>query len=177
MWGPSRHVGILTAANWVSFNFNVCLLLLLRLLFNTHSQIFSFLSQQKWPQRGTGMDRAFAFQAAAEEATRQMLPIHNTRRSVVAKFLQWPGNHQNHSRENMYTICWHKFSYFPYLEAPDEKSEIFKSIISRSPWWKIRKSSQKKVSLISLDSAFPYCGLGISICAYVDRPHDSTAEK
>ena len=42
--------------------------------------------------------------------------------------------------------------YFPYLVAPDEKSEK----LSKSS----EKLSQQNVLLISLASAFPYCGLG-----------------
>ena len=55
------------------------------------------------------------------------------------------------------TFCWLKF---PYLVAPDEKSEHLRQSYLVAPDEKSEKWSQQKVLLISLASAFPYCGLG-----------------
>ena len=79
-----------------------------------------------------------------------------------------------------------------YLVAPDEKSGKSSQSYLVAPDEKSAKISQQKVPLISLASAFLYCGLGRGvvgskgfsrfpsphsqcglgcICAYVDRPH------
>ena len=47
-----------------------------------------------------------------------------------------------------------------YLVAPDQKSENLSQSYLLAPDQKSEKLSQQKVLLISLASAFPYCGLG-----------------
>ena len=82
---------------------------------------------------------------------------------------------ENRSRVKYVVPLLTKFFWFSVTRGPWWKIRKFKSIISRGPRLKIRKLhsiisvaqdeksgklSQQKVSLISLASAFPYCGLG-----------------
>jgi len=67
---------------------------------------------------------------------------------------------KSQSSKICYTFCWLNFSDFPYLEAPDEKSEKLSESYLVAPDEKSEKLSQQKVLLTSVASAFPYCGLG-----------------
>jgi len=58
------------------------------------------------------------------------------------------------------SFCSLEFSDFPYLMAPDKKSENLSQSYLVAPDEKSEKISQQNVSLISLASTFPYCGLG-----------------
>ena len=81
---------------------------------------------------------------------------------------------ENQSSKVCGTFCWLNFSDFPFLVAPDEKSENLNESYVVAPVEKSEKLSQsylvapdeksenlgqQKVLLISLASAFPYCGL------------------
>jgi len=88
-------------------------------------------------------------------------------------------------------FCWLKFSDFPndeksenlsqlYLVAPDEKSEKLRQSCIVAPDEKSENLSQQKVLLISLASAFPYCGLGRGVVGSerfspFPSPHSETA--